>query len=377
MTVITPENRSLLFSEVRKQPYAGLFSEEEINEALQCAAALFSGCDHRFAPGFCGIVIRSARHQAVLNYALELIPALVQAHRFFGSTLPHGLRTKLTNLSQTHDTLFELLCLGAFQQDHVVHYEPTLADGKLTDLMIEVDGQHHVYVECKSQGLIGAEYQQRFNAASGRLHTILDLDQCEFVKRAWEQGLRTEVRLSRTPSEADLRELRQNLDNHTATVGMAPIVFGRAICVSLVQCEQPFCANLPPPSGLIRVGTEPTSIHFRNVHTAVYPWPGLDIVRRRSQRRLLGSARRQMRAIPPDAFGLICIQTFSSAKFAPDIHKLLAQPEYARIPIVWLNPIGSGRVICRDDAIPLRNRIFRGMFERAQQPGRAAKRQLP
>jgi hypothetical protein len=116
----------------------------------------------------------------------------------------------------------------------------------------------------------------------------------------------------------------------------------------------------------------PITMHHRNAHVAVYPWPGLDIIRRRSQRRLLSSARRKLQSIPPSAYGLICVQTFSSKRFAPDIHRLLRQKEFERIPIVWLSPVGIGQVICRDDALLLRDQIFGAMLARAEKADQEA-----
>jgi hypothetical protein len=113
MTALTPQNRSLVLAEVQKQPYATRFAKEEINQALASAVEIFSDFEQVFAPGFCHVLLRSAGGQRPTDFALELIPALVYAHRFFADSFPKGLKEKLRNQPQTHDTLLELWCLGS------------------------------------------------------------------------------------------------------------------------------------------------------------------------------------------------------------------------------------------------------------------------
>jgi hypothetical protein len=358
MTNLNSQDRSLVFVEVQKQPYASGFANEELDQALASAVEIFSGFEHKFAPSFCHVLLRSGSVQRPTGFAQELIPGFLCAHRFFGDSLPKELKRKLRNQGQTHDTLLELMVLGAFQPHHKVQYEPTLADGKVPDLMLSLSNGLAVFIECKSQRLMGSEHDRMFRKATDRIHRILDLQSSAFVRKAWAEGLRSEVRLSRTPSDADLREFERSLNKHAPSPGLPALVFGRTITLSVVPRDQALDERRPPPSMVTRVGTTPSILQHKNTHAAVYPWPGLDIIRRRSQRRLLGSARRKLRSIPAIAYGLICIQTVSSNRFVPDIHRLLPQKEFARIPIVWLNPISNGRVICRDDALPLRDQIF-------------------
>ena len=358
MTNLSSQNRALVFAEVQKQPYATNLANEEIDQALASAVEIFSGFEQKFVPGFCHVLLRPSSIQRPTGFAEELIPGLVCAHRFFGDSLPEGLKQKLRNPAQTHNTLLELMVLGAFQSPHKVQYEPTFADGKVPDLMLSLSAGPTVYIECKSQSLISSEHDRLFHKAKDRIHRILDLQSSVFVEEAWAEGLRSEVRLSGTPSDVDLKEFEKTLNKHTPSAGLPSIAFGRTITLSVVPRDQALHESQPPPSMGTRVATTPSILHHKNAHSAVYPWPGLDIIRRRSQRRLLGSARRKLRAIPATAYGLICIQTVSSKRFAPDIHRLVEQKEFERIPIVWLNPISNGRVICRDDALPLRDQVF-------------------
>jgi len=358
MTNLSSQNRALVLAEVQKQPYASGFANEELDQALASAAEIFSDFEQKFAPSFCNVLLQSGALQRPTSFAQELIPGLLCAHRFFGDSLPNGLKGKLKNQEQTHDTLLELMVLGVFQPCHKVQYEPTLADGKVPDLMLSLSTGLRVYIECKSQRLMGSKHDRLFHKTTDRIRRILDLQSSAFVRNAWAEGLRSEVRLSQTPSDADLREFEQTLNTHTPSAGLPPIAFGRTVTLSVVPRDQALDERQPPPSMVTRVATTPSILHHKNAHAVVYPWPGLDIIRRRSQRRLLGSARRKLRAIPATAYGLICIQTVSSKRFVPDIHRLLPQREFERIPVVWLNPISNGRVICRDDALPLRDQIF-------------------
>jgi len=293
-----------------------------------------------------------------------VIPGLVYAHRFFGDSLPPGLKGKLRNQSQTQDTLFELLCLGAFHPHHVLKYEPKLADGKVPDLVLSLATGQAVYIECKSQRPLDSKHQRLFIKVTARLHKILDLDRSGFVNKAWVEGLRSEIHLLHAPSEFDIRELEQRLDEYAPRLGMPAIAFGNSITLSLASRDEPFDKTQPPPSAVIRLGTEPGMIHHTNAHTAIYPWPGLDAIRRRSQRRLLTDARRQLRSIPLSAYGLVCMQVLSSNRFVPDIHSLLRQKEFERIPMVWVNPTGGGQIICRNDALFLRDQVFGAMFDK-------------
>jgi hypothetical protein len=233
--------------------------------------------------------------------------------------------------------------------------------------MLSLSVGQTVYVECKSQSLMDSKHQRLFQRATGRIHQILSRESSAFVEKAWAEGLRCEVRLSQSPLEVDLRKLEQTLNEHKPSARMLPIAFGQSITLSLVLRDEPFDERQPPPSAVILVGTEPSIIHHRNAHAAVYPWPGLDKIRRKSQRRLLADARRKLRSIPATAYGLICIQTSSSKRFVPDIHAVLRQKEFERIPIVWLNPIGAGRVIWRDDALLLRDQVFGALEMRAKE----------
>jgi hypothetical protein len=214
---------------------------------------------------------------------------------------------------------------------------------------------------------MGTKDQRGFDKATGRIYQILDLKRSAFVKKAWTEGLRSEIRLSQSPPHADLKELEQTLNEHAPKAGMPPIAFGRTITVSVVSRDEPFEKDQPLISALQLVETTPSTMHHRNAHAAIYPWPRLDDIRRKSQRRLLADARRKLRSIPATAYGLICIQTVSSKRFTPDIHRLLRQKEFERIPIIWLNPIGLGRVIWRDDAVLLRDQVFGAIVMKAKE----------
>jgi hypothetical protein len=355
---LSTADRTVVFAEVNSTTYAHAFSAEEIDHALTSALELFSNCESYVCLGFSNLQLTDGRMQRPTSFAMELIPALLYAHRQFGRRLPLALRQKLTNKTQTHDTLFELLCLGAFQPFHTVHYEPALANGKVSDLMLIFGDELTIYIECKCQSFFGSDHEQLFARVTNRAIQILDIDNCPSIKAAWDNGLRAELHFARTPSDKEMADFEALISNHQRPKSVADIECGGSIQLRFVPRDQPFHRDLPHPAGIMKVETTETRMDHSNVRVAIYPWPGLDVIRRRSQRRLLRSARRKLTAIPPAARGLICIQTFFSAQFAPDIHKLIEQSEYERIPMVWLNPNDAGRLIFRDDAFSLRDRVF-------------------
>jgi hypothetical protein len=364
---LTEQQRALVMAEVSKQPYASAFSEDEVDFSIDSAITTFAPFEQQFAPGWCLLQLRSKCGNDSINFVLEAIPAFLCAHRAFGECLPVGLQQKLTNPTQTRDTLSELMCLGAFQPYHRIHYEPALADGKMPDLLLALSTGQDVYIECKSQRVMDSEHNRLFSKAAHDIHQILEPGKSTFVDRAWEEGLRCEVFLSRTPSNADICELREFVSECVLAECITPVTLANGMRLSLVPRPKPFDEKLPHPSAVILVETTGTDVVRTNVRVAVYPWPGLDIIQRRSQRHLLSSARRKLRSIPPGTYGLICIQTFDSRNFAPDVHRLIEQKAFERIPIVWLNPMGPGRVICRDDALGLRDSVFEGLFNASRQ----------
>ena len=80
------------------------------------------------------------------------------------------------------------------------------------------------------------------------------------------------------------------------------------------------------------------------------------------QRKLLGKARLKLREIPAGTVGMICIQTVSASAFLSDIHDLIDQAQFSRIPIVWLNPSlrpgTNSKIVFRDEARELVDRLF-------------------
>ena len=106
------------------------------------------------------------------------------------------------------------------------------------------------------------------------------------------------------------------------------------------------------------VGTVSAKISHENTHTVAYSWPGIDVRRRRSLRSLLSRARRKLKAIPKNSYGVICLQTPSPRRFSPDVHQALVRPEFARIPCVWLNPLHESELVSRNDGTRVRDAIL-------------------
>src|SRR5437762_12653063 len=112
MTNLSSQNRALVFADVQKQPYATNLANEEIDQALASAVEIFSGFEQKFVPGFCHVLLRPSSIQRPTGFADELIPGLVCGDRFFGDSLPEGLKLNLRNPAHTPNTLLELMEMG-------------------------------------------------------------------------------------------------------------------------------------------------------------------------------------------------------------------------------------------------------------------------
>ncbi len=346
----------MLLGELAQHPIASRASSRIQQLGLKSSFEIFSDCEMVLTGGFSHLVIRRRKLRSVIHISRELAPALTFAHYHFGDHLPQDLISKLQNKPQTLDTLFELSCLGILQLCHAVSYEPTLASGKVPDLMISSPEVGDVYVECKSGRMIGTEHQRIF----GKFTSLcLDAMEDSNVQRlAWEQGLRTEIRLSATPSPCELGYLREFVASATVEHLLRGRSIGNSINVVAVPKHQSYLAGPSTKIARIKVGTASTRIAHENAHIVAYSWPGIDQKRRRSQRSLLARARRKLASIPGRSFGMICLQTFCIKPFTQDVHQAVIRPEFERTPIVWLNPQHESNVTSRDDALQIRDAIF-------------------
>ena len=112
MSGLTDDERSLVVAAIRGQRYSKRFAATEIGAALDTVTETFAGFEKVFTPSLPHVVIRHGKGQRPAEFARELVPAILYAHRHLGPRLPYGLKAKLTNPTQTHNTIFELLCLG-------------------------------------------------------------------------------------------------------------------------------------------------------------------------------------------------------------------------------------------------------------------------
>jgi hypothetical protein len=66
--------------------------------------------------------------------------------------------------------------------------------------------------------------------------------------------------------------------------------------------------------------------------------------------------------MPAGAKGMICIQTLSARRFLPELHRLIDQDQFARIPIIWLNPSvqpgAESKFVFKDEARELVETMF-------------------
>ena len=135
--------------------------------------------------------------------------------------------------------------MGTFQPFHVLEYEAVLADGKVPDFRIVLQTGHSVYVECKSQSFSNTERERSLTRATDRLQRTLDPDRSTFVNAAWSMGLRTEVRLSKSPTEHEFGDFENRLNRCSPNADPIPNVFGASISVNAVPRDQPFDDPVP------------------------------------------------------------------------------------------------------------------------------------
>jgi hypothetical protein len=287
----------------------------------------------------------------VLDIKRDVVPPIALALRYFGDTLPASLIQKLRNRPQTQDALFELLCLGFFAEHNKVLYEPVLTDGKVPDLLVEPVGGPALYAECKSHRFLEASYWGAFTAVSSQLcdaftgHPITDT-----VER---EGLRLELYLKARQSCKEMEAIKKAVARITLEQVHDEHPLSPNVSLMAVPRSQALRSGASLTSGRQMVGTKPTRITQEDNYLLAYSWPGLDSKRRKLQRALLKDARLQLRNIPPGSFGMICIQTVSAKRFLADIHELIDQDQFSRIPIIWLNPSlvpAESKIVFRDEA---------------------------
>ncbi|MBN9693619.1 MAG: hypothetical protein J0M24_25515 [Verrucomicrobia bacterium] len=348
-----------------KNPSGNKLVEIHVSQALldnahEKVLSIFSDWEFTPAQVHSHLEVGLNRGNMVLDVAQDVVPPIAFALSYFGHTLPQGLIQKLRNKPQTPDTLFELLCMGILAHNHKVVYEPRLGDGKVPDFMVELEGGPPIYVECKSHRFADAPYAQTFQTISSE---VFDSFTNQPITEACQQERRRlEVHLRARPNSQELDELKKaartlGLEDFRTECSVTPNI----ALVSVPQ-SQPVRASASIMSGRHKVGTEWTRFALEKCHLLTYSWPGLDRQRRRLQRELLKTARLQLRGIPAGSYGMIGIQTVSAKRFLPDLHELIDQNEFNRVPLVWLNPSLSpgtdSRIVYRDGSRNLVDRLF-------------------
>lgn len=295
----------------------------------------------------------------MLDIKRDVVPPIAFALRYFGDTLPTQLIQKLRNRPQTQDTLFELLCLGFFAERNKVVYEPKLADGKVPDLLVELDGGPPLYVECKSHRFVEAPYWEAFMAVSSQLCEAFTAQ--PITKAGEEERLRLELNLKARPSSKEIEAVRKAIPMLALEQVRVEHPLSPKVSVMAVPRSQALRSGFSLTSGWQMIGTEPTRITQEDNYVLAYSWPRLDRKRRKLQRALLRDARLQLRNIPIGSFGMICIQTVSAKRFLPDVHELIDQDQFSRIPLVWLNPSlvpgTESKIVFRDGAGDLMDKL--------------------
>lgn len=355
--------RAYLLEKIRAHHFLQTIPAGEIERALTSCFNLFPGVIKPFFDGSLDLQIKKMHSQNV-SILDEVLPGLIFAHRHFGEALPQGLTKKLQNPPQTTDTLFELKCLGVFQDKHCVVYEPKLLN-KVPDFKIALDGGPDIYVECKVQR-VGKE--ARFAKVFDRVASEIckAIEKLPFIASAWADGLRTEVFPDQTVSSKEIVQLQKALERTLPTDYLEQRRVTTHLVVKCIPRNDAPGADTSMRHGIITVPGTPVHIGHENIHLLVHSWASLDAKRRRSQRELLADARKKLKGIPKKSLGMICIQTYSARKLLPDIASLMEQKEYETVPFVWLNPFDDGQIVCRNQYLPLRDALFLGIVKQAK-----------
>ncbi len=336
-------------------------SEELLDRAYEKAVSIFSDWEFTSAGGnsYLNTEINHIKH--VIDITRDVVPPIAFALRHFGDSFPKSLVQKLRNKPQMRDTLFELLCLGFFANNHKVIYEPKLIDGKVPDLLVVLNEGMEIYVECKSHRFADAPYFDTFMAVSSMV--------CEaftnqpIIKAVEQTDLRLELYLKSKPGCSEIEEFKNAISTLTIDLVRAECSVTANIAVKAVPRHEPLRSGTSLRSGRQVIGVEPTRVSLKDSYLLTYSWPGLDTKRRRLQRAMLSDARVQLRNIPANSIGMICIQTVSVREFLPDVHELIDRDQFSQIPVVWLNPSlvpgTESKIIFRDGARQVVEKLVR------------------
>lgn len=327
-------------------------SQDLLDRAYEKAISIFSDWSLTPPGVHSHLSIERNRCKFVLDIKRDVVPPIAFALRYFGDSFPTALVQKLRNKPQTSDTLFELLCLGFFAERNKVVYEPKLADGKVPDLLIELETGPSVYIECKSHSFLDTQYYEAFITVSSQVCNIFSNQ--PLTKAGVLEHLRMEVYLNSRPSSREIDLLRTAIPTITLDRVQAECRVTPNISIRAVPQAQPLRGGASLWSGRQIIGVEPSRVALKDSYVLAYSWPGLDRQRRQVQRALMKDARIQLRNIPAGSFGMICIQTVSAQRFLPDIHSLIDGDQFSRIPVVWVNPSlvagTESRIVFRDGA---------------------------
>ena len=343
-------------------------SQHLLDRAYEKAVAIFADSDLTPPRVRSHLSIELNGGKFVLDIKRDVVPGIAFALSYFGDSFPATLIQKLRNKPQTQDTLFELLCLGFFAGHNKVVYEPKLTDGKVPDLLVELDGGPPIFVECKSHRFAEAPYFEAFNGVSSQ---VCQAFTAQLITKAGEQErLRLEVYLKARPSSKEIEAVRKAIPTLTLEQIHREHMLSPSVSLIAVPRSQPLRSGFSLMSGRQVASVEPTKLTMEESSVLVYSWPGLDRQRRKLQRALLKDARLQLRNIPAGSFGMICIQTVSAKRFLPDLHELIDQGQFSRIPIIWLGPslmpCTESKIVFRDEAGHLLEKLLPSKVRRGQ-----------
>jgi len=355
------DEKARLMGLINKHRFLGSIPSKQINDALKTLEKYFMG-EYFFLEGQALVSIKESKKHKALDLLDDILPGLIFANCHFGENLPSELVQKLSNIPQLVDTIFELKCMGMFLDKHRIVYEPKLATGEVPEFKIIIDGHPEIYVECKSQGLEDAIHIKKFNSVVNRI--MRPLNDSAFLKKAWAKGYRTEIFPSAYIHDREAGEFINCLEDlkFKDCLGSGKRITKNTVLICQPR-EEESKSKATIKTGSITVSDKPTQLSDRNTHSMIHAWDGIETQARRSKRRLLSEARRQLTNIPKSSVGMICIQTFGALHFLPDIEILIRQKQYDRIPLVWLCPFHEGKIVCRNEYLELRNDLFKELVK--------------
>lgn len=321
------------------------------------APTVFAGKDYY-------LVLQQGKLSTPISFVWELLPSLINAHRFFGEQLPNGLKTKLRNTIEIRSTLFELECLGFLDDRYEVAYEPMLSDGKRPDFLVQMNTETTIYVECKAQSIAQSttKYESSMNRAFGLIKKAIDDAKVEVLEKDFLGHYRMEVAPRQSPALRDLKSLSAWCDQLRREDLSTSSFRSKSLDVDFVGNNEPPRSDRLNPKCIRQIPTSGVNISLGNIADsallAVYPWPKLQKSVLKTQKVLISEARRQLRARPSGSLGLISLKVINSRVLRKAVHNLIEGREFEGIVGILFFRGNEVTIVHRDDQAEVARKIM-------------------